>query len=79
MNTFPRYFAFGSNYAPGADYVRCDRPDRTMLVVPGVGESPANEELSLPRCLEFVPQGVLMETTLDVIDRRPDRRMSAGK
>jgi hypothetical protein len=79
MNTFPRYFAFGSNYTPGEDYVRCDHPDRTILVVPGVGESSANEELSLPRCLEFVRQGVLVETTRVVIDRRPDRRMAAGK
>ena len=78
MNTFPRYFAFGS-YAPGEDYVRCDRPDRTVLVVPGLGESPADEELSLPRCLEFVRQGVLVETTRDVIDRRPDRRTAAGR
>ena len=78
MNSFPRYFAFGK-YAPGEDYVRCDRPDRSVLVVPDVGETPADDELSLNRCLEFVRQGVLVEMTCDNVNRRPDRRTSAGR
>jgi hypothetical protein len=78
MNTFPRYFAFGQ-YAPGEDYVRCDRHDRSVLVVPDVGESPADEELSFDRCLEFVRKGVLIEMTSENIDRRPDRRATAGR
>jgi hypothetical protein len=78
MNTFPRYFAFGK-YALGEDYVRCDRPDRSVLVVPDVGETPADEELSFDRCLKFVEQGVLVEMTRDNVNRRPDRRTSAGR
>jgi hypothetical protein len=50
-----------------------------MLVVPDVGESPADEELSFDRCLEFVRQGVLVEMPRENIDRRPDRRKSAGR
>ena len=78
MNSFPRYFAFGE-YAPGKDYVRCDRPDQSVLVVPEVGETPADEELSFERCLEFVRKGVLVETSRENVDRRPDRRTSAGR
>jgi len=78
MNSFPRYFAFG-HYASDEDYVRCDRPDRSVLVVPDLGETPADEELSFDRCLEFVRKGVLTEMTCENIDRRPDRRASAGR
>ena len=78
MNSFPRYFAFGQ-YAPGEDYVRCDRQDRTVLVVPDVGETPADEELSFERCLEFVRRGVLVETNRENVDRGPDRRTLAGR
>ena len=42
-----------------------------MLVVPDVGETPADEELSLNRCLEFVEQGVLVEMTRDNVESTP--------
>jgi hypothetical protein len=66
MKTFPRYFSFGP-YSPGKDFVRCDRPDRSVLVVPDVGETPADDELSFDRCLEFVRKGVLVETTREKV------------
>jgi hypothetical protein len=83
MNAFPRYFAFGDRYAPGDDYVRCDRPERSVVVAPGVGEALAGDELSLERCLTFVTQGILSETNEETVGCKPslvlsDRRQAAG-
>jgi hypothetical protein len=83
MNAFPRYFAFSDRYAPGDDYVRCDRPERSVLVAPGVGEALASDELSLERCLKFVTQGILSETNRETVGYKPslvlsDRRQVAG-
>ena len=45
-----RYFIFGERYKSGDDYVRCN-PNRSVIVAPRVGETEANEELSLDRCV----------------------------
>jgi hypothetical protein len=63
MDGFPRYFAFGHSYMPNEDYVRCDSPQRSFVVSPGAGEVVAEQSLSLPRCLAFVRQGVMSETS----------------
>jgi hypothetical protein len=61
MKKFPRFFVFGERYVPGDDYVRCDRPEHSILVAPGVGEIPATDELSLDRCVSLVIQGRMIE------------------
>jgi hypothetical protein len=81
MNTFPRFFAFGPKYAPGDDYVRCDQHEKSVLVAPGVGEQTANDELSLERCISFVNQGIMCETSREAVSRNPflqtaDRRQA---
>ena len=84
MNYFPRYFVFGRLYSPGDDYVRCDRPRRSMVVAPGGGEVLSGEELTLERCLAFVRQGVMCETNEQYIGKRPflitrDPRRATGQ
>jgi hypothetical protein len=84
MNTFPRYFVFGSAYGPGDDYIVCEQPDRTVIVSPGVGQVSSGEDLSLSRCLSFVQKGVMSEATPDQVRRQPyqnsaDRRRSADR
>ena len=66
-----RYFIFGQNYKAGDDYVRCER-GHCMVVVPGVGETDANAELSLGRCLGFVRRNVMSEIST-VGQRQPLR------
>ena len=83
MKSFPRFFAFGRDYAPGEDYVRCDQQGQSVLVAPGVGEQTATDELSLERCLSFVNQGIMCETSREIVSRKPflqtaDRRQEAA-
>ena len=81
MKPFPRFFVFGPQYLPGDDYVRCDRPELSVLVAPGVGET-ATEELSLRRCESLVSQGRMIEANPEAISNSPwllttDRRQVA--
>jgi hypothetical protein len=82
--TFPRFFVFGERYSPGDDYVRCDRPEHSVLVAPGVGEIPATDELSLDRCMSLVNQGRMMEADREIFSssskpnlQTSDRRQAA--
>jgi hypothetical protein len=63
------YFIFGQRYRTGDDYVRCDRR-RSTIVAPGVGETDADEELSLRRCLAFARRGTLHEVTAAKVGER---------
>lgn len=79
---FPRFFVFGERYVPGDDYVRCDRPEHSVLVAPGVGEIPATDELSLDRCVSLVIQGRMIEASPETVSSNPrlqtaDRRQTA--
>ncbi|HEY2827687.1 MAG TPA: hypothetical protein VGJ04_08820 [Pirellulales bacterium] len=68
---FPRYFIFGRRYAPGDDYVRCDDPQKSFVVVPGFGEATATHELALSKCLSFVQRGTMSEASKETMARPP--------
>jgi hypothetical protein len=67
MDSFPRFFVFGPSYMPNEDFVRCDSHERSFVVSPGVGEAVAEPSLSLARCMIFVRQGLMSETSGAVI------------
>jgi hypothetical protein len=69
-----RYFIFGRSYRRGDDYVRCDRRS-SAIIAPGVGETRAEEELSLGRCLALARRGVMREVTAGQVG---ERRMMAN-
>jgi hypothetical protein len=75
MNT--RFFIFSDRhdkYKTGDDYVRCN-PNRSVIVAPRVGETDANDELSLDRCLSLAKSGILTEVISSLVGERASRQL----